>query len=174
MKKLKLKPLKLTKASSSGVTSTKTIKRGIPGETPGRYLLDQEKEWCDHLEDDQEGGWCDHLEDDHDQGVEDLGLQSYRNLPSMHEIKEIANVSFWASIRPSLMGVVTESHAMPDLQMCVVCLHSQAAVRCTDCGPCVYYCYTCLEIFHLRQNVFHVPEAWKVYAILDHVPDSNH
>lgn len=81
--------------------------------------------------------------------------------PSLHEIKQIANVDAWSKVRPSLLKAATESQSMPNEQQCTFCL-TQASYRCVECGPLVHFCPTCLGVAHLKANLFHTPEIWEV------------
>lgn len=81
--------------------------------------------------------------------------------PSLHAIKQAANVKSWEKIRSSLLWVVTESQSMPVDQHCVFC-PTLAKYRCLECGPIAYFCSECLGEYHSKINIFHTPEVWDV------------
>ncbi len=163
MKKLKLKSLRVSKVSQSGETICKTIKRGIPGERPG-YAFDHFQAY--DYEDDEnvlvdEDPSYDPIDssDDNCLGSDQVGfLSDYKDLPSLHEIKEKANVAAWVSIRSSLLRVVVENNALPFMQICTKCLSNPASVKCRYCGSGVYYCEECIKLSHTQESIFHVPE----------------
>lgn len=82
--------------------------------------------------------------------------------PGLYEISQKASVSAWESIRKSILKAVTESNAMPKNQLCTCCNEVLATFRCVQCGPCIYFCASCLPRQHLQSNIFHMPEQWKV------------
>ena len=83
--------------------------------------------------------------------------------PGLYEISQKVSVSAWKKVRHSLLKAVTESNAMPSNQLCTICCEPTLAMfRCIQCGPCVYFCASCLPTQHLQSNIFHVPEEWKV------------
>ena len=84
--------------------------------------------------------------------------------PSLHEIKQSANVESWRKIRSSLLKAFTESHSMHNEKKCVLC-PSPAKYRCVECGPLVYFCPPCLGEAHSKTNLFHTPEVWDVSCI---------
>ena len=82
--------------------------------------------------------------------------------PGLYEISQKASVSAWESIRKCVLKAVTESNAMPTNQLCTCCCEVLATFRCIQCGPRVYFCASCLPKQHLKSNIFHIPEQWKV------------
>ena len=82
--------------------------------------------------------------------------------PGLYEISQKASVSAWESIRKCVLKAVTESNAMPKNQLCTCCCEVLATFRCIQCGPHVYFCASCLPKQHLKSNIFHIPEQWKV------------
>ena len=85
--------------------------------------------------------------------------------PSLHEIKQSANVEAWSKVRSTLLKAATESQSMPNEQQCALC-QTQATYRCVECGPLVYFCSTCLGVAHSKTNLFHTPELWEVSCLL--------
>ena len=82
--------------------------------------------------------------------------------PGLYEISQKASVSAWKSIRKDVLKAVTETSAMSRNQICTCCCDALATFRCVQCGPCVYFCVSCLSKQHLKSNIFHIPEEWKV------------
>lgn len=82
--------------------------------------------------------------------------------PSLHEIKQKANVCAWAEIRQELMKAAVQCCAMPRGQVCIHCAMEEAAYRCLQCSPQGFYCGTCFRDSHKRSNFFHVGEIWQV------------
>lgn len=81
--------------------------------------------------------------------------------PTLHEVKQAANVTAWENIRSRLLQAATECNAMPVDACCIIC-SSTAKYRCIHCGPLAYYCLSCLGHSHSKANVFHGPEVWDV------------
>lgn len=90
--------------------------------------------------------------------------ESHHLDPSLHEIKQCANVESWRKIRFSLLKAVTESHSMCNEQKCVRC-PTLAKYRCVECEPLVYFCPSCLGEAHSMTNLFHTPEVWDVSCL---------
>lgn len=83
-------------------------------------------------------------------------------LPSLHKIKQKANVAAWISTRQMLLDVCTEINSMPSNQLCSVCASDKALFRCHQCGPNTYYCSNCLDQYHTLTSILHSPEEYKV------------
>ena len=85
-----------------------------------------------------------------------------KHQPSLHEIKQAANVESWGKIRNNILKAVVECSAMPHEQCCNVCGNA-GQYRCTECGPpTVYYCVNCLQVSHSSSNILHTAEIWEV------------
>lgn len=82
--------------------------------------------------------------------------------PGIYEVSRKVSVTAWDSARESILKTVTEINAMPFNQLCTHCHEFLATFRCLLCGPCSYYCSSCLQKQHTQANIFHVPEEWKV------------
>lgn len=80
--------------------------------------------------------------------------------PSLHEIKQKANVSAWEEVRPRMLSAVIESSSMTEDQQCILCPNS-AEYRCTQCAAWAYYCGDCFGKMHLQTHLFHTGEVWK-------------
>ena len=79
--------------------------------------------------------------------------------------KQLVFVS-WQSIRQNILKTVTESNAMPSNQVCTCCCMDLAMFKCFMCGPCTYFCGSCLEKQHTNSNIFHLPLQWKVSVLM--------
>ena len=179
MKKLKLRPFTVKRPLSSGELATKTMKRGMPGERPGQVqskFFDNRKCEDNMIDNEQTTAHSPPSEclndphDDLDIEFEDdhsdsMPLDDFKDLASLHEIRQKASVSSWKLIRSSLLTALVENNTLPLHQSCTICNTNSACFRCVNCGPCVYYCYDCLNESHTNRNVFHLPEEWKVFII---------
>ena len=58
--------------------------------------------------------------------------------PTLHEVKQAANVAAWENIRSRLLQAATECNAMPVDVCCIIC-SGTAKYRCIHCGPLAYY-----------------------------------
>ena len=93
----------------------------------------------------------------------------WEELTTINTIKQQANVQAWQNVRTKLLNAVVERNVMPHNQVCSLCDSKSAKYRCNRCGPCVYYCETCLYTFHNKNFIFHVPEEWKVCEMLNFI-----
>ena len=84
--------------------------------------------------------------------------------PTEHELGCRSSVAGWDKIRDGIRMAVTENHAMPLGQVCIVC-DDPSCLRCQQCGPFAYYCYPCFRKLHGYVNIFHIPEQWEVSPI---------
>ena len=82
--------------------------------------------------------------------------------PGLYEISQKVSANAWESTRQHIVKALTELNAMPKNQLCTYCCKDLATFRCLQCGPCVYFCASCLPKEHLQSNIFHMPEQWKV------------
>lgn len=81
--------------------------------------------------------------------------------PTLHEVKQAANVAAWENIRSRLLQAAIECSAMPVDVCCIIC-SGTAKYRCIHCGPTAYYCLSCLGDSHSKTNVLHGPDIWDV------------
>jgi len=81
--------------------------------------------------------------------------------PTLHEVKQAANVAAWENIRSRLLQAAIECNAMPVDVCCIIC-SGTAKYRCIHCVPTAYYCLSCLGDSHSKTNVLHCPEVWDV------------
>ncbi len=86
----------------------------------------------------------------------------FKNEPSLHEIKQKANVKGWAEIRQDMLKAAIQSCTMPFEQVCVHCTIMEAKYRCLQCSAWAYYCGECFGDIHCKSNLFHVGEVWEV------------
>ena len=114
----------------------------MPGERSGRLHIDEDhlndttSYGYGYLHDETESFHTDELEDD--EWEDKLSLSHFKDLKSLHEIRQKACVSGWKSIRSSLLTRPVENSGISFKQSCITCM-SDAFVRCLDCGLCVYY-----------------------------------
>ena len=60
----------------------------------------------------------------------------------------------WKEILPKLFNIMVENNALPKNQKCFKC-ENLANYRCLDCGPNIYFCSYCEELFYHNINIFH-------------------
>jgi len=147
-KQFKLPPLRLTQLSGDTDT-TKIIHRGE--ESRSAPVKTNSK-----LEDDNELPSCDVNE-----LPEDFPSADEFVVPGLHELHSKASIKGWERLRSQILSVHTESSAMPQWQLCLLCPNT-AEFRCRECGPNSFYCKECLNLMHRRANFFHTPEQWEV------------
>ena len=151
-RKVQLPSLKTTERRVGG----SIVHRVLPRSCLDPTLEDKKRPKC--VEDNQ---------DTFDFPLESISADVPLCLPSLHEIKQKANVKAWETLRSSLLSTVTECSAMPQDQSCTLCSVAEATFRCLQCGPCVFYCSSCLHEWHSRSNVFHMAEEWKVHCAVE-------
>ena len=86
--------------------------------------------------------------------------------PSLHDIKQKANVAAWAKVRQGMRRAAIECCAMAPKQACIVCVRDEATHRCLQCSAWAYYCAACFGETHSKNNLFHVGEVWQVAVIV--------
>ncbi len=89
-----------------------------------------------------------------------------KNEPTLHEIKQKANVKGWAEIRQDMLKAAIQCCAMPLEQVCVHCTIMEAKYRCLQCSSWAYYCDECFGGIHHKSNLFHVGEVWEVRQLV--------
>jgi hypothetical protein len=57
-------------------------------------------------------------------------------------------------VTEDIYNIMLENDAIPSIATCVNC-NDFAVLRCLDCGPKIFYCNSCFEIFHHKINLFH-------------------
>jgi hypothetical protein len=57
-------------------------------------------------------------------------------------------------VTEDIYNIMLENDAIPSIATCVSC-NDFAVLRCLDCGPKIFYCNSCFEIFHHKINLFH-------------------
>ena len=57
-----------------------------------------------------------------------------------------------AALRQAELGMAAFSHCL--------------SVLFYQCGPCTYFCGSCLEKQHTNSNIFHLPLQWKVSVLM--------
>ena len=92
-------------------------------------------------------------------------LLDYKDSPSLHEMKEKANVAASLSIRSSLLRVGIENKALQFMQSCTKCSSNPGAVRCHYCSFGVYYVKNALNFLTYRKLYF----IFLRYARLVHI-----
>jgi len=60
----------------------------------------------------------------------------------------------WKGILPKLLKIMVENNAPDKKYKCSKC-ENHAIVRCLDCGPNIYFCSYCEDLFHHNINIFH-------------------
>ena len=60
----------------------------------------------------------------------------------------------WKEKLPKFFNIMVENNALLNDQKCFKC-ENPAISRCLDCGPNVYFCSSCEELFHDNINIFH-------------------
>ncbi len=116
----------MKRQSSSGTLSTKIIKRWMPGERSGRLHIDEEhlnettNYGYGYLHDETESLHTDELEDD--EWEDKMSSSDFKDLKSLHEIRQKACVSGWKSIRSSLLTMLVENSGIPFKQSCITCM----------------------------------------------------
>lgn len=98
--------------------------------------------------------------------LSDMGVSDYDPIPdpqqpSLHTIKQKANVAAWDNVRANLRCVAVECSAMPIDQECILC-PSPAEYRCIECAAWAYFCSQCFGEVHLKVGIFHTGEVWQV------------
>lgn len=96
---------------------------------------------------------------------QEYGDFSAAKIPSLHSVKQKANVAAWNNARSSLLRVCIELNCLPRDQVCTLCKTHPASIRCRQCGPYTYYCSICLEQCHSVATILHSPEEYKVSVI---------
>ena len=155
-RRLVLPPLKLTKRSTSGEVTEKRITRGISvnasrDEGHSRHSVNE----------DDPADYAMYSDDDN-------CLRACEDSPGpgLYQISQKVSVAAWQSIRQNILKTVTESNAMPSNQVCTCCCMDLAMFKCFMCGPCTYFCGSCLEKQHTNSNIFHLPLQWKVSVLM--------
>ena len=81
--------------------------------------------------------------------------------PTSYEIERKASVLGWKKVRIGLLKAVREASAMPPNQACIHC-NTAASLKCKQCSPIAYYCYSCFREWHAKVNFLHIAEKWEV------------
>ena len=79
--------------------------------------------------------------------------------PSLHKIKQKANIRAWSEVREMIRRAPIQSSAMQDNQLCINC-PMKACYRCLQCAATAYYCEKCFVEAHKKVNFFHTGERW--------------
>ena len=151
--KLRLPTFKATvRTGASGSASDQTIEKGHRQDKLSRTKalpsLDQ----------------SDDLSSDHEVSGGDMFEMPYNDPgPTLHEIKQKANVAAWSKIRQHMRRAIVECSGMPPLHTCVLCTTDEAIYRCLQCSAWAFYCADCFGKTHSDHNIFHVGEVWQVY-----------
>jgi len=77
---------------------------------------------------------------------------NYKNMS--YQQKQNILTSNWKIVLDDIYNVMLENEAIPSNATCFNCSNS-AVLRCLDCGPKIFYCNSCFEIFHHKVNLFH-------------------
>ena len=83
---------------------------------------------------------------------------------SLYHMKREVFHRAWEKIRDSLRDTTVRENCLPENASCISCIDT-ALIRCLNCGPRVFYCNSCYQIFHSKRNLFHIPEVWEVSII---------
>jgi hypothetical protein len=83
--------------------------------------------------------------------------------PTAYKLECQASIAGWNLIRKQMLDAVTESAAMPSMEICHYCNESSANVRCQQCGPLGLFCLSCFKKIHSSYNIFHIGEKWEDY-----------
>ena len=148
-KNLKLQPFKVTQSSTSGRKCHKQIPRGISTKNEPIELVTESPTTLDLS-----------VKEEHVDSRIDTGI-------SLRKVTQDAYVYGWNEVRPLILRASVESTAMPQDQMCNICLTNEASHRCTQCGPpTCYFCLECFQSQHSKCNFFHSGEVWEVRLII--------
>lgn len=172
----KLPSFTITTIGSSGEIEKKMLQRGFREEnfdelTEGESELkfqktDSESEDLGQRSgDDWEAGQGEGYWQDMDTKMDRDETLSSEQLPSLHSVKQKANVAAWQSTRASLLNLSTEMNSLRADQMCTLCNCDKARFHCSQCGPLTYFCSSCLDFYHTKTGVFHSPEEFKVSLV---------
>ena len=81
--------------------------------------------------------------------------------PTSYEIERKASVLGWEKVRIGLLKAIREASAMPPNQACIHC-NTAASLKCKQCSPIAYYCYSCFREWHAKVNFLHIAKKWEV------------
>lgn len=155
----KLRSFVITTVDSSGKTEKKTLKRGhkeqllTESDIKPKFQKMDEAEPTDQTDNEESPDW---------QDMNEHETISLEQLPSLHSIRQKANVAAWLSTRSFLINVCSEMNSLRADQLCSLCDTNKAMFRCIQCGPLTYFCSLCLHSYHLKTSVLHSPEEFKV------------
>ena len=148
---LKLPLLKVTKRSSDGNHSQINVKRG-KGLNSGSHRTE-----VHHRAPSDDESFTAEASDDQTESYADSTL-------SWYDVRQKRSSCAWEKIRENLrVSYVASNYFNPDECPCTAC-SQPSCIRCTECGPRVFYYYHSFGEAHSRTNIFHIGEILEVHV----------
>jgi hypothetical protein len=93
-------------------------------------------------------------DDDEWEDVEEFSDKEFNNKNMSYQQKQNVLNSNWKAVLNNIYNIMLDNEAIPNNATCLNC-NDFAVLRCIDCGPKIFYCNSCFEIFHHKVNLFH-------------------
>ena len=167
-----LPTMKVRRGCTKGKSTFKSISRGsmrLKRSLPYNFAVEKAKKMELHNED-YDVDDVNYDDDTDEWGSMDETIfrgvtSTHENLPNLYSVKQKVASDSWKAMREAIRNVCVEGAALPDGQLCVICLSDEATLWCVRCGASAYYCNDCWMSSHSKVNIFHIPQVWAVSQI---------